>query len=407
MQVQCIKCKGRGFCGKEFCPVYAKAQAAFKVQRQVKEEFLSSSPAPFVGRVGYPFLNVGILSPPEREENAWEYDAPRHWAREGYSISRVIELRTSLVNSRFVSHIRAQDKLLEISREIGMASKPVELEIHLEDKPVFHTNYDASMAPMGPNAKLKKAEITSNPKIPREVEKATSDVDLKAQEALLYLHGKGHDENYLSKLLSVGTIGIKMQRKLVPTRWSITAVDDFLGKQAIKEIKQHEAYEHCLYQGDFMGNYYYALMFPEKWSYELFESYMPKASWNISTELQYSTDNENYAGRKSYAENCAGGYYAARLAITERLAELKKQSSVLCLRFITGEYAAPLGVWVCREATRKAMANKPIFFDERNTMLRYIRALAIRKFGCDIEKILNESKLLKEIKAQSKLSSFM
>jgi len=408
MKTTCIRCKGRGFCGRDFCAVYAKANAAFKVQKLLTSaSFSGKSPAPFVGRVGYPYLNVGILSPAEQVENAWEYDAPRHWAENSYEIPRIIDLRTSLINSRFKTHVKQQDKLLEISREIGMASKPVELEIQLTEKPAFRANFDASLAPMGPNAKLEKAEITSNPKIPREVDKAVSDKDLKANEAITQLYKMGHDENFLAKLLSVGNLGVGCQRKLVPTRWSITAVDDLLGKQAIERIRSYPEDDNLFFAGNYLGNYYLVMVFSGMWSYELFETYVAGASWNVSSEVQYSTDYEPFAGRTSYAENCAGGYYAARLTIAEKLAERKRQASVLCLRFITGEYAAPLGVWVCRESSRKAMQSRPISFDDQQTMVKYCHALILRKFGYDITNILKESKLLAEQREQTKLNKFI
>jgi hypothetical protein len=77
---------------------------------------------------------------------------------------------------------------------------------------------------------LKKAVLTSNPKINQHIEKAFSDTDLKAADALRILWKKGIDETALTRILSVGSLGVKVQRKLVPTRWSITATDDTLGK---------------------------------------------------------------------------------------------------------------------------------------------------------------------------------
>jgi len=406
--MQCLKCKGRGFCGRDVCPHYLKSQARFRVQHVLdRETFFGTSPAPFVGRVGYPFVNVGILSPAMQVDDAAIYDAPRHWAREDFKIPQIVDLRSSLINSRFTAHVRERDKFLEISQEVGMANKPVEVEIELEKKPVFSTSYDNSLAPMGPNASLKSAKITANPRISHEVDYVVDDSGLKAQEALLYLHKKGHDENFLSKLLSVGTIGIQYQRRLVPTRWSITAVDDFLSREALKEIKTYPQEDNLFFYGNYLGNYYLIMFFSDKWSYELFETYLPKASWNLSTEPAFMTDYEGFNGRKNYAEDCAGGYYACRNAITEEMKERRKQASVLALRFITGEYAAPLGVWVCREATRKAMQSKPIEFQEQKTMIDYVKSLVIRKFGYDIAKILSESKLLREGKEQTKLSRFL
>jgi hypothetical protein len=118
------------------------------------------------------------------------------------------------------------------------------------------------------------------------------------------------------------------------------------------------------------------------------------------------TDYESYEGRKDYASSTVGGYYAARLGILERLLKMKKQASVLALRFITSEYYAPLGVWVCREATRKAMESKPLEFESKELMLNHAKLLIRKRFGYDAEILFNKSLMLSNLKNQKKLSSF-
>ena len=108
-----------------------------------------------------------------------------------------------------------------------------------------------------------------------------------------------------------------------------------------------------------------------------------------------------------YAFGTVGGYYTVRLAILEKLKELKRQASVLALRFITDEYTMPLGVWVTREATRKSMQSKPIEFSSKELMLEYARKLVKRKFSYNADYLLNASKLLKSIKQQTKLKKFI
>ena len=411
MLIPCIKCKGRNpeNCGRAFCPITAKAEAMFKVKQAIKEDIYSASPpTPFIGRFNYPRINIGILSPPEHKEDSWLYDSPHYWSEQNFDIKKIVELRSSLINSRFKAEVkdaRTNDKLIGISQEIGMADKPVDVEIKI-DKPRFRMMTDASLAPMGPSANLKKVEITSSPKIHTKVDKVVSDTDLKANEAINYLYKSDFNENFLSKLLSVGTLGLKKNRKFVPTRWSITATDDIIAKKLMEDVKQYNEIDYCSYFGSYLGNYYLLLFFPDVWSYELFETYMPQSSWNITNKVAYTTDYENYNGRKTYAENCAGGYYTVRLAILEKLNKLKKQASVLALRFITGDYAVPLGVWVTRQTTRKTLSNKPIFFEDKNYMLNYANKLIKKYFNYDADNLLRESVILKNINNQKKLSKF-
>ncbi len=288
-----------------------------------------------------------------------------------------------------------------------MSSKPVDIEIQLKEKPKFRLNLDSYMAPTGPNAKLKKAIITENPKIHTKVYKVCEDVDLKAYDAINYLYENNFDENFLTRILSVGTLGLKKNRKLVPTRWSITATDDIIGKNLINEIKDYnEIATYSAFFGNYLGNYYLILMFPEIWSYELYETYI-RSHWNFSKPLRYTTDYESYTERKDYAKETAGGYYTVRLGVLEKLKEMKRQASVLALRVITDEYTMPLGVWVTRQATRKTMSNKPLEFSSKELMLTYAKHLVRKKFNADVEYLLNPSKLLKNIKQQTKLEKFI
>ena len=406
IELPCDRCRRRGFCRESFCPEKAKQQAMFKVKPLLKKDFFGSSPAPFVGRFGYPHLNVGILSPTYQTENVWEYDAPRHWAQNNYNIGQVIDFRSALVNSRFKAHIKDSNKLLATSQEVAMASKPVDVEINLEKKPFFSFQQSSYWAPMGPNAKVKKVKITENTKIHRKVDKVVSDTDLKASEALLYLYQNAFDENILSRILSVGNLGIRKNRKLVPTRWSITAIDDTIGKDLRKKVQDFPETGYLAFFGSYLGNYYLCMTFPDLWSYELFEMYIPTMEQTYQVN-RFSTDYESHNGRKDYAHECAGGYYTVKLAVLEQLLRMKRQASVLVLRFITDEYASPLGVWVTRESARKALSSKPIEFSSEELLIKYAKSIAKMKFNCNIDNVLERSLLLRAIKTQSKLSHFL
>lgn len=407
VQKNCIRCKGRLWCGSSFCPILRKTQVLAKTVKGFNPNSSSISgeaPSVFVGRAGYPDINVGILS--ANDSNTSVYDDPRRWANENFEIPKIIDYRASLINSRFKSHVKQTDKFLETSQEVALSSKPVEMDIELKDKPKFRVSFHSNTPPMGPNAQLEKASMKENPQIHTKVDRVNSQSDLKAGEAMNYLFDHGFDENFLSRILSVGTLGVKTQRKLVPTRWAITATDDTIGKELIKEVKDFKSNDCEFYFGNYLGNYYMFLFFPDVWSYELFETYMPKTAWNTENIIQFTTDHETYDGRKFYAENCVGGYYSVRLALLEKLKSMKRQATVLTLRFITDDYAVPLGVWVTREAARKALNSRPIRFNDKETMLNYAKALVKKKWGYDAECLYKESVLLKNMKTQRKLLSF-
>lgn len=395
MNIQCLKCKGRGFCGRKFCAIASKVRSQKALNQSSKQDFFGAAPNIFIGRYGYPDINVGILS----TEQYRNHDAPLLWSRDNYQIQDIIDLRTGLINSSFKANIKSfDDRFLELSQEVSLAVKPVDVEINLNKRPFFHLNFAQDTMPHGPRVKLEKARITENPKIPTKVDKVVSDTDMKAADAIGKLR-KEYDEHYLTKILSVGNLGVGAERKLVPTRWAITAVDDIVGKQLIEGIKDHPQADYLAFFGGYLGNYYLILLFPHCWSYELFET-------AVGEHSSFATDYESYDGRKDYADNTAGGYYAARHAVLEKLTGMKRQAGILCLRFITSEYWAPLGVWVVREATRKSMASKPIEFGSKELMLKYASVFVKKHFNFDIDVLLRQSKLLDQLDRQKTLSCF-
>lgn len=375
--------------------------SAFWRTRRLGEHLTGNSPTLFVGRIGYPSVNVGILTPPDVKEDAWLYDAPRHWAKENYSIPSILTLRGTLVNSRFSCGVMERNKFTELCQEIGLASKPVGIEVEMEKPPSVKMSFFPDAAPYGPQGQLKHALLTENPSIDKPVDKVFSDTDMKAADAVTYLYSKGFDEAFLTKLFSIGGLGLPHQRKLVPTRWTITAVDDTLGKSLIEEIKDYPEHDCAAFYGSYLGNYYMILIFSGIWGFELFECAMKQGK--ITT---VSTDYESYAGRTVYAQECAGGYYTVRLAVAEKLHVAKRQARVLAIRLLTEEYTHPLGVWVTREAARKVLANKPVLFSSPELGLRYAQLKIQKYFGIDISSLLKQSVLLQEQKEQKTLGSY-
>jgi DNA repair protein NreA len=313
MNFSCPYCGGSRLEHLRNCPKVYSIINRKQFNEKAKQDYFGASPNVFIGKFGYPDINIGFLS---NEELPIDSDNPKLWAGKNYNIPKVVDLRSSLINSRFKANVKSfDDKFLEITKEISMASKPVDVEVHLNKKPLYDINLDRDITPYGPSVKLEKAKITENPKITTYVDKVVSDTDLKANLAIDYLYDKGYDEHFLTKLISVGNLGTKQKRRLVPTRWSITAIDDTLGKKLLSDIKKFNEYDYVTHFGGYLGNYYLILFFPHEWSYELFETYVGKPGQTKSEEFETMTDFENYNGRNDYASNTVGGYYAARLGI--------------------------------------------------------------------------------------------
>ena len=388
------------------------AETGFKIKDLSKISKIDSisPPSVFIGsKLKYPLVNVGILSPIDKDENSWVYDDAKYWAENNFGIEEVIGLRNSLLNSRFqtkVSDARLNKKFVEIAKEVAISSKQVNIEIELKNRLILGREKDKILTPHGMRANLKNAEITGNVRIDPQVDKIMND-DILASEGMEILYKNNFNEYFLSQILSVGVLGMKKNKKFVPTRWSITATDDILGKQLLKNIRDYLWIENYdLFFGEFMGNQYLILMFPNVWNYELFELYLPGSSWNPSNEIKAATDFESYSGRKNYAFNTSGGYYASRFPILEYLNSIRRQASVLAIRLETPSYWASLGVWVCRESIKKALKNKLFKFESKEELLTSAKFISNKRFNYDIEGLLRQSKLLRILNTQKNLTEF-
>ena len=376
----------------------------FRTRKLEELDFLSNSPpSVFIGsKLKYPTVNVGVLTPSQPLKQVNILSNQNEWTNLELSIKQILNLRNQLINSRYQTHVKTTTRLTEKSQEIGMSLKPTDLEINLIKKPNYTKEDDKITIPIRIVAPLKNIRITENTKIHTKVDKVFSDTDLKAGEAINYLYNNGFDEQFLQQLLSIGTLGLKKNRRLVPTRFAITGVHDIIGKELMKEVKNHQLIEdYRLFYGYYLGNHYFVLLLPNLFSYELFE-YGVKYG-QIKDEM---TDFEDYFGRKDYASNSVGGYYAVRLAVLEYLKKIKRQASIFVIRYETEEYWANLGVWVCETASKKAMNNKYISFYSRENALDFMKNFIFNKMRQDVSDVFRKSKLLNSVKEQKNLFDF-
>jgi hypothetical protein len=393
----CFRCAGKGKCDRKICILKEHLHIRKTFNDSSKKDFFGENYNIMIGHHNYPNINVGLLNTDTNIKDE-SIDDTKHWVENKFDINEIIQKRSMLINSSFKTNIRGfNDRLMDVFKEVSIASKPVDTEIYLNKKPEFKLVFNNEVTPHGPRVELERARITENVHIPQIVDKITND-EITSRESLKILYTKGFDNQYLTKILSSGHIGFEANKKLVPTRWSITAVDDSIGKDIIREIKNYPIIsEYRIYFGSYFGNYYIILSYPEVWSYELFET--------MIGNFDSSHDFENYFGRKEYAHSTAGGYYAARLSILEHLKLIKKQSTCIALRFVSDEYWAPLGVWVVRQAVKNAMKSKPILFNSKEEMISFAKELC-KKYNYDIEHFLDKSVLHKQINIQKKLIDY-
>lgn len=367
------------------CP-YISRLPAFRISSGFSG---SSPPAVFVGKANYPHVQAGIFSPPEVDKTAWRLDSPDFWYGNRLSLPSIVNFRTSLVLSQFSVNVRQPTKSLEVFQELALAEETAEIELKLR-RVQSTLRFDRVFSPFGPVAEIEKVKLTENPYVPNQVEKVVAD-EMSATEALTTLYAGGVDTYHLQRLLSAGLLGIR--KKLVPTRWAITAVHDTLGKTLLDKVRRQPLLnEFQVYFSEYLDNAYHIIFLPQSYSFEQVESFGQNAI----------ADYEPFEGRKTYANATAGAYYAARFAAAEKLESLGRQAAVLVVRTIGSGYSVPLGVWQVFENVRGALAGQPRKF----ARLEEVFGLLAAESRLPVPKLLETSKTLQLRKTQKRLTDF-
>jgi len=318
-----------------------------------------TSPSIFVGRSSYPNVSTGILSPVDPDADPSAHATSGAWYEQGLGVDDVLRYRTGLLNSSRTADVHVADEwdgFLGTQREVAIADRPVDVEVSLARSPEVSVGVDHVATPTGPRALASGATLTENPHVPRPVEKTLEDDDWQAEGAITYLYRRGFDVYEIENVLSAGALGQARNRKLVPTRWSITAVDDTVGQYLRGRIRNASAVDQVeVHHSEYIGNRYWVVLAPGQWEFELVEMKRPESVWNAARSgTHVGSDHEGYEGRTAYVDETSGAYYAARLGVLEHLADRGRQAKVLVLRDVTGDYWAPVGVWQIRESVRDA-----------------------------------------------------
>lgn len=363
----CLLCRGaKGLCGKHACPVFD----LWRVIESPPIPFASvlegsSPPSVFVGRVGYPRVRIAPAAPPETGDTS-VYDMPERWLE--LTLRDVLKMRLSLVRGVTAVDVRRPEGLQELQL-LAISQRPVDLELRFEKPPKVRVKLDAFAPPMGPAAPVEKLKLLGESKPLPPLEKAFYDTDFKAGEAILHLYESGVPVSVIQRALSVGALGTGKLRKLVPTRWSITAVDDTVSRHLVACVKRLKTLNYYLYfERRHYHNTFVAIIAPGSWSYEWIEAWFPHTTWNPGARVEVEGDWEGYHGRSTYA-SLGGCYYAARLAAAEYLMKEKFQGVVILIREIYEGFFLPIGVWFVRENVRALFKSRPERFETLGEVL--------------------------------------
>ncbi len=346
----------------------------------------SSPPSVFIGRAGYPKVYVGPMMAPYQDNTAI-LDTPESWIPEKKTQEDIISFRMDLVRGKARVGIKELDnKLVGKIQEISLAEQPVQSEAEFTSRPRGMV-FDHEHQPYGPSAGIRKFEI-DNVKWDHDLEKVYYDTDFKSRNAVVDLYQEGLLVSQIQKALSTGTMGIGKNRKLVPTRWSITAVDSMLADHLYSKVCYFEILDNYrVYEFSSLNNYYAVMLLPTPWQYEWIEAFIHI----LGKEEMVFADHEHWKPKAEYS-SVGGCYYSCKLAVLEALHHMRKQAGAIVLREAYEGYI-PLGVFNVRENVRNALMQRPREFETFRAALGYVSS----RLRLPISRFIDEGALLREM----------
>ncbi len=357
----------------------------------------STPPSVFIGRWSYPKVYAGPMMANQLGDT-YIMDSPESWLDQNKSQKDILNYRMNLVRGKQLIGIKdLENPFVEKLQDISLASKSTDAEANFKKRPTGASISDESM-PHGPSAILENFDIEAV-KWDRQLEKSFYDTDLNATNAVSSLHDKNVPFSQIQKAFSVGAMGIGKNRKLVPTRWSITAVDSSLADTLLKQVRKHNILDtYRVYENDDLHNYYGIILTPTEWQYEWIEAFY-KVMQN--EELIYA-DYETNTDKKEYS-TVGGCYYTSKMVVLDALNKMKLQSGLLVLREAHRGYV-PMGVFNVRECMRKAMSKPYKEFEDLKSAVRYVS----ENLKIPLSRYIKTSTLLNEMlhTKQTTLDSF-
>jgi hypothetical protein len=324
----------------------------------------ATPPSIFVGRFGYPKVKVGpMLSP--LYDNTKILDTPEMWI--GKTLGDILNYRLSLIRGVVpgVDVHKTSGKYIESLQELSMSKKSANAEAVFEKLPIADIEQgksyvtDLENAPFGLIAPLKSFKTSSSLSADHSIENAYYDKDLTATQAMVGLYHQGIEVSRIQRVLSIGMLGLQENRRLVPTRWSVSATDDTISSDLLSRIELYPTINFFeVYRYSHIGNYYSIILIPDDvWNFEMHEAW-----FDSNGNLGMAAEFEDARGLDHYP-SIAGAYFAARLSVSEYLFNRRRKAAALVLREIRPEYVIPVGVWQIREGVREAFKGQRSQFD--------------------------------------------
>jgi hypothetical protein len=354
-----------------------------------KKELEGYPASSIVGEKNYPNIRVHSISNGDKNST---YKKTSLIVKNTYDEIVKLKAKNILGSTSNLNIKNKKEKIKEEISDIYKAKNDVNFASHFEKELNFDRVLTSKITGiMGSKNELISLHATENISIKKRIDKYTNE-DIKSKEIIIDLYKRGYNEHQIINLLSLGEFGYEFRKKLVPTRWAISAYDKSIESYLHKKILDYKLINNYeLYTYKDKGNFFLIILFPEYFCSEIIETF----NNNIEKDFVQFDNKLRYKDPQT-----AGGFYATKLGIFENLNHRKKQSAFISIRIIDG-YDIPLGVVFVRESVREAMKKKIFETSKLDILDKYIMDNFLEHYNH-----FKNSKVLVEINRQKRLDKW-
>jgi hypothetical protein len=327
-----------------------------------------SPPGIFTESSRYPIMWAGVLGTVQPSEWLSIFDHPEAWR--GLDRKAILRMRQQLY--RFVLPVDAKEmtphSVVDSLQTVALSVSPIAIEVDSPHLPRSELKGIGGQSPMGQLIKCKSLEIVSNPEISR-VAKRICDKDVPSAESVWQLLDYDYTLDQVARMMSVGLLGHKKRRRLVPLRSAYKAViDSYLTNAVMNLVESPLSSSIRLHASTLHGDSFTVLLRPG----EPRVDYLRLESFNGLNTLRTS-----FEGLETQATDPKTSVYAdhARFSAYRNMIGNTESSHIVIFHQCRDPHNLILGPWVARAGVRYALDGDGVELDNMENAVTVMNSL--------------------------------
>jgi hypothetical protein len=316
----------------------------------------------------YPMLEAGFLASTEPLEHLSIYDFPEAW--QGLDRDTIFTMRRHLY--RFLYPVDARslqpEGVVRSLQEIALSVRPIALRVEGESLQLRRLQLRNGQLPSGNDVTIKSVELLSEPETSKVAERITEQ-DISAAEGIWRLLDYDYSLDQVVRLMSVGLLGKKGTRRIIPTRSSYKAtINAFIDRSVMELIESPSVTAYELYMSTLFGDRFAVLLHPG-------EARVDYLRMDIVRDRM--TRGFSFEGLRQWPTDPKTSVFSdhARFSVYKNLVRRNQCCHATIFHMSKEPRNQLLGPWVARAGVQETLSSEPVKLDNKDNAVELLETL--------------------------------